>query len=228
MHAWLGLVLGVGCQIHDTRPTDEGGRIGEWVVDVSKENPGDGYVPPWVPSDEHGVKQRIGDNYVGWIIDAHWTPPSNVKSICPGGTTVVQVILEFTHTYRPGLPAATLAALQSTFPDKANEVDTPRGPQPDGTKDPAYGGSMRVPNTNLHHAADTPGITPTARAAIQKIHARFETCVVCRGTWRPLDCVKWGYDADYKKSPSETTPDGPTYEKASDQFKSVLGTYVGP
>lgn len=233
--AVLGAML--GCSSTDKRPQDpevaepgepveEGGRIGQWEIDVSRANLGEGYAVVWYPT-QTDEPLRIGIGKFGWLIDGTWTKPDNIDEICPQGTTVVQAILSWVHTWRPGLSPDTLASAQRLFPDRHNQVDEPKGPQPDGTKDPTYSGSAKLPG-GAHKSTDAPGINAAGARLVDTLEGKLETCVVCKGTWRSLDCITWGFVADYTADPPaiEPKPEPPEFGPASEAFTQTLNDYL--
>jgi hypothetical protein len=187
-----------------------------WTVTVSKENTGEGYRPAW-------AERAVGVNWFGWIVDARWSAPADVERTCPDGTTIVQVVHSFKHTWRPNTPPP----LMTQFRDRRQEVDNPIGEvliAPGVTeKDPTYRGSM--PAGTGHNSADTPGSVPMTW--LMKLEGELETCAVCRGSWRVLGCLRWGFATDFTKTPPETESTGLTPSAtASTLFQTVLAGYV--
>lgn len=221
------LISLVTCTSTDERPentavVEEGGntngRFGQWEIDVSRANHGEGYTVAWVPT--QGEPVQIGVNLFGWLADATWTPPDNIGTICPQGTTVVQMIIEFKHTWKANLAAEELNAVRNNFPDRQNEID-----QPKAANNPTYSGSGRLPGGS-HKSADAPGVMAFPASALEKLEAKFETCVVCKGTWQPLDCFTWGFVADYTITPFDIDGIAPEFGAASPVFSNTLNDFV--
>jgi hypothetical protein len=191
-------------------------------LDINANKKGDDqeYTPAWAPSTDKNKPLVIGRGILGWIVAVTWIAPPDTSTRCPGGTSIVQVVQSFKHTWLRGLDPGTLAAAQSLYPDDANVVD-----QPTGSGDPTYQGSLRILGFGLG-SADVTGINAKGAQLLAKLEGKFETCVVCKPGWEPVSCVRWGFTADFTHTPPNITDAGLEKGAGTPRFQQVVQEYL--